>query len=172
MAHSNIQKAERFMYYLIPDCIFIVHVQKKKTCLYPPSLIFLWLKLKHAVNKHDCTVFDLCGQRRTFILFFLEWFICFPLQPLPSNFCDWLITAKYLRLGFAFGVVKIALGGKTQSRLHSSSFAEALICFNVALHIFPSVHLRPKALSIKAVHLNLLPSYKSLITHQIYCLSQ
>lgn len=52
-----------------PDCIFIVHVKKTKTCLYHSSLIFFyglgWSK--------QAQFFDLRGQRRTF---FPAGFIC------------------------------------------------------------------------------------------------
>lgn len=48
------------MYYLIHDCIFIIHVRKNHVCSLP-CRSFLWFKLKYATNKRSCTY--LCSQR-------------------------------------------------------------------------------------------------------------
>lgn len=134
-----------------PDCIFIVHVQKKKTCLYPPSLIFFVVEAEAMQQTNTIVPSLICAVKDVLsYFFFLVWVICSPSGAAAKQFSviDWL-QQSISDWTFVFGVVKIALG-----------------------KIFPSVHLRPKALSIKAVHLNLLPSYKSLIMHRIYCWSQ
>lgn len=55
------------------------------------SFIFWWLRLKHAADKHNGTFFDLCSQRRAFILRVFS-FWCD--SSAAKHVCDWLISAK------------------------------------------------------------------------------
>lgn len=55
------------------------------------SFIFWWLRLKHAADKHNGTFFNLCSQRRAFILRVFS-FWCD--SSAAKHVCDWLISAK------------------------------------------------------------------------------
>lgn len=149
LAHSNIQKAERFMYYLIPWLYFYSSCKKRKknhVCtIHYWSFYGLGWSMRQTntiVLSLICTVKDVLSfsvyvhSGRIHLLSLellpsisvIDWF--------QQSSSDWSLSLVYLT---------IALWGKKQSCLHSSSFAEAPVCFNVALHLkdfcFLSVHL-------------------------------
>lgn len=129
-----ISRRQRVIMYLVPWLYFYSSCKKKKYCLYP-SFIFLWSRFKHTANEHDCAVFDLWRQRCTFILgynFILVWFIC----------SCWSCCQAFLWLTDFSKVALICLWcwshfeAKNRNPIFiPAPLLEALICFNMALHL-------------------------------------
>lgn len=155
-----------------PDCIFIVHVKKEKihvcTLHYWTFCGSGWSTqwTNTVVLSLICAVKDVFS----FLVYFHDSSAL--VRAAYKHFCDWLISEKKL---WSFGVLKITLRQK-QSCLHSSSFADPLVCSNLALHFkdffffFQSIKDQ-KPCQSKADHLNFLPSSKSLNMRQNYLLN-
>lgn len=121
----------------LPSIIELFGVQPE-ACSKQTQLYFLWF-VQSKMYFHSWCIFmiHLVLLELPPSISVIDWF--------QKSSSDWSVSLVYLRSHW----------GKKQSCLHSSSFADALVCSNLALHFKDffsfclSVHYRPKALSIR-----------------------
>lgn len=117
-----------------PDCIFIAHVKKEKNHV---------CTLYWTLFKHSCTFFDLRSQRSIFIVgVFMIHLLLLELPP-SISVIDWFQKSR-TDCSESLVYLRSHWGKKAILSIHSSSFADALVCSSLALlhkdFFFLSVH--------------------------------